>query len=522
MSAVTHRMAALQDSEATQGHLSPNMCDIQGSMLHVFEKIETCSRNVIVEEIVEDHGAEIIQETREILAGIAERYFRRSCELAGIKDTEQPAMKIKDRRGDKSVSSKAEDIYDLYCYNSGLYEDFPRGVFTLSKNTDIPTKGLCSHDNQLPGKTFELVLRMNELAARCGQRERGLQDEMKMLKCSYENKISVLEGTITVLQGEMKALRDFITQCELPVLKVGNEQPHREHQGQTSDQQRAPQRVPQGAPQVEEQPAPPGPKSSQDLGQTASSESSNRAQADEATSRSAPPTLTSDNKHGQSLAAHDRTNNNRGDGHPSSKPDSGSNMDHSQRSDAKLYSDTVKEGPWQNVSGRKRAPQRKQPPRGANPNSLLAGAKYEVAEWMYVTNISMSLDDTEEDICRRIKQYAGNEGIRVMSARVIKNRYCDDVVGCKISVPQRQSDSLLYDDFWPSNIGCRKWSGRKQRDNKEWDSSQRRWEDNSWSRDNYEGDSSHRKWATNSRSRQRGGSDDRHREDASYGSWDQE
>ena len=35
---------------------------------------------------------------------------------------------------------------------------------------------------------------------------------------------------------------------------------------------------------------------------------------------------------------------------------------------------------------------------------------------------------------------------------VVRNRYCEDSVGCKIVVPESVSDTLTSDDFWPENI----------------------------------------------------------------------
>ena len=50
-----------------------------------------------------------------------------------------------------------------------------------------------------------------------------------------------------------------------------------------------------------------------------------------------------------------------------------------------------------------------------------------------------------------------------MAVRVISNRYCEDMVGCKISVPVRQVDDALGTRIWPDDVVCRRW--RKPRQN---------------------------------------------------------
>ena len=37
-------------------------------------------------------------------------------------------------------------------------------------------------------------------------------------------------------------------------------------------------------------------------------------------------------------------------------------------------------------------------------------------------------------------------------------RYCEDSVGCKIVVPERVSDTLTSENFWPEDIECRVWN----------------------------------------------------------------
>ena len=75
----------------------------------------------------------------------------------------------------------------------------------------------------------------------------------------------------------------------------------------------------------------------------------------------------------------------------------------------------------------------------------------------------MCLEDTDDDIIKMIKQHGQANGIRVMSAYIIHNRVCSDMVGCKITVPASQADRALSPDFWAKDIPCRIWENRRTR-----------------------------------------------------------
>ena len=65
--------------------------------------------------------------------------------------------------------------------------------------------------------------------------------------------------------------------------------------------------------------------------------------------------------------------------------------------------------------------------------------------------------DTDEDVTRNIKEHAKSKGLRIMSQKVIRNRYVEDVVGCKIIIPMSQEHLALTPGFWPDGIECRHW-----------------------------------------------------------------
>ena len=96
----------------------------------------------------------------------------------------------------------------------------------------------------------------------------------------------------------------------------------------------------------------------------------------------------------------------------------------------------------------------------------LAGLKAERGTALYVEHIQTMEDDSEEDIIKCVKDYAEHGGIRVMSAKVIKNRFCQDVVGCKVFIPEKQIRLACSPSFWPDPVSCRVWEDRVR--NRDW------------------------------------------------------
>jgi hypothetical protein len=88
--------------------------------------------------------------------------------------------------------------------------------------------------------------------------------------------------------------------------------------------------------------------------------------------------------------------------------------------------------------------------------SRLRGIKQEQGSHMYLQNIMVD-DDSDEDIFNMIRVHARQNNLRIMSHKVIRNKYVWDVVGCKIVVPTSQEHMALNPGFWPCDILCRRW-----------------------------------------------------------------
>ena len=94
-------------------------------------------------------------------------------------------------------------------------------------------------------------------------------------------------------------------------------------------------------------------------------------------------------------------------------------------------------------------------------STSLTGLKTEQSADMYVENIERRPHDQLKDIAERVRRYCREKGIRVMQARVITNRRCVDVVGCRITIPVRQIDDVLGNRMWPDEVICRRWKNQQ-------------------------------------------------------------
>ena len=86
----------------------------------------------------------------------------------------------------------------------------------------------------------------------------------------------------------------------------------------------------------------------------------------------------------------------------------------------------------------------------------LRGMKPEKGVALYLKNINIGWE-TDEEIGNMVKDHAKRHAIRIMSYKVMRYRACNDVVGCRIFVPQSMEQLALDPKMWPSEIDCRRW-----------------------------------------------------------------
>ncbi len=56
----------------------------------------------------------------------------------------------------------------------------------------------------------------------------------------------------------------------------------------------------------------------------------------------------------------------------------------------------------------------------------------------------MDMKDTDEDVIKYVKIHTASEGVPVIFAKVVHNGWRDDIVGCRIRVPESQCDKVVH------------------------------------------------------------------------------
>ena len=99
---------------------------------------------------------------------------------------------------------------------------------------------------------------------------------------------------------------------------------------------------------------------------------------------------------------------------------------------------------------------------GSRPKYELIGMKQVRSVEMYVHGLHLKENQSFKDLATNVRRYCEDKGVRVMTSRIIRNWHDDQLVGCKISVPERNMDTVIADRFWPHFVTCRKWEVRKR------------------------------------------------------------
>jgi hypothetical protein len=94
-------------------------------------------------------------------------------------------------------------------------------------------------------------------------------------------------------------------------------------------------------------------------------------------------------------------------------------------------------------------------------SSLISGTKWERSTMLYVRNIAVE-ERSDEEIQRDVIKYGKMVGMRIMQVDVEKNRFCQDVVGCRIKVPISQAEKAESVGTWPDDVVCRKWESKRR------------------------------------------------------------
>ncbi len=106
------------------------------------------------------------------------------------------------------------------------------------------------------------------------------------------------------------------------------------------------------------------------------------------------------------------------------------------------YSDVITEGPWR---GPVKVTQQKPAPKS------LRGYSRVKPEDLYLANVQIDKGESDEVLIEAVKCHANEHGITVRTVRIVKNRYCDIKVGCRIQVASNDVEKALTNNIIMAN-----------------------------------------------------------------------
>ena len=515
-------MAAMDGGSEDAPDLSPILPDIDETLSHILLQIDVTSKEDIVHQIAESIDAEDIEQNRIRLFGLAVDKFEQTLKDSGML-IGKPNFELKNRRNDVN---RARDIFELFLYVSGQTSDFPKDILhnrstyidILSKcqerysKTDPKDRRVCDADCMCKAvlqevtenydkcerslvKLREYVIdveqaireQMTEIMKKLGETGiNGLKSKDKRTSTIDPNS----EKLSTQRQTESEAVENRVVVDRITQPAVQNSY------AQVVSPKDGRARFEDGLFTVEE------PSLSQLLRDTQQDQGDQRADLNVSAGHSLPSadssrdihrssgqqTNANDTKRGPDISDDDddldviivSDTNQKGiqtDSYSKSKnrhkkPNTGvknkdSNAPIKFASTQVVHNDN--DGKWELV-GKKQKPQiEKQNQLAAakpkNDARNLTGGKPIKGVDLYVQNIERKQGESLRDVSEIVKNYCRRKDVRVMYARVIQNRYHDDVVGVKISVPINQVDDALGNRIWPDGVTCRRWKNSTSHNN---------------------------------------------------------
>ena len=90
---------------------------------------------------------------------------------------------------------------------------------------------------------------------------------------------------------------------------------------------------------------------------------------------------------------------------------------------------------------------------------------------MYLEKIHREPDETDADIANNVRRFSREQKLNLRAVQVVRNWRSDDVVGCRLVIPETMAPRVTTGDFWPDGIKCRPWQKRKPKNDRSHNSS---------------------------------------------------
>ncbi len=109
-----------------------------------------------------------------------------------------------------------------------------------------------------------------------------------------------------------------------------------------------------------------------------------------------------------------------------------------------------------------KCPPAKDPSTSSTRTFDLRGAPKVVTTDLYLENMSIPVGAINRDIAASITKHAAKYDIRIMRAMVRRNKFVNDQVSCRITVPSTQVAQCKSVGIWPTHVTCRDWKPRSE------------------------------------------------------------
>lgn len=423
--------------------------NIDESVIHILYKIEKEAKGQVIDELATDIELEVLLDVRQKLFVCSKKsYEELLSELNILEDGESTEMTLMQRRGKKDDGAIiAKDIVEMFEYVLGYSDNFPKSV--LSRNSKFLEVTRVNPESG--GTKTEPVITQEEIIINNILKDQ--QKDIKKLKDEWEKdrvRIVNLESELNELKCVVAQLKSTIELSTKPAAKQENTSP---------DKAKIPVRIsPRGAYTHVE---------SEDGYTTVLYKKNAKA------AKYLNQSLDGNKLYSETLKEPERSGSKRKeDVETAGQVNAGSAPQKPDRHQVHVHHHNPStQGPLQgrhteSATIRQESRGRTKEDQERGPGFNLQGIKQERGKRMYLTNIYMD-EKSEESIIREIKTYTKTKGMRVMACRIIYNRYCQDVVGCQITIPESQVRIAVDPATWPNEITCREWEPRR-RTNKQW------------------------------------------------------
>ncbi len=464
----------------------PNFRDLEDTVSHILYGVLHEGRNKVVDVLSVDIERDLLVETRDLLFRHAVERYKGQLREANIH--EQPDLSAKRRTGEKAMTSLSGDIVDLYLFAGGFVDVFPKTVLgNAGKYIDFKASVATGQKDTGEQDVVKTQRRLAELASKLseqGDKVKDMQKDIVGMKENYEGKIRALRETIGNMERELNSVKAEVgalkgdrsvvhgptgmcTHVKMPIIigcQTSSEQitESANHQTATAQATVGNQR---GTAQTTTAAA--GGEQAVNGQQSKTVTSNSKAAAEQQSTgvhhtgalrqrtqprqqQGAPvvPHSPEINSFQQFPSLPKSTNN--GDSPALKTPGDGQGHEWTQVTRSRRGSKNTG-GASRQSNGSTRASA-----------SSLRGVKREKTTTLYVKNVALNEDESDDELKGRLKRFIKQRTqVRVISVQVVHNRFCEDTVGCKMTVPWSAQEILMQESFWPEDVECREWQRHK-------------------------------------------------------------